>query len=581
VAGIGTDTKEASSGGEENKPSSSDVSPTHTSSVNFDPENAKTSEEPPPRKTSHLKFGGAAKKVTKMLKNDAWGDALTVMDNHRGEVRGLDQENMDEFHFLDMPFVTPLHRQIMLNKKSKKQEIMASYSSAGSSGSEVDRAAAHRLRNFRRAASNASSSEPRSENAGGGVDVGELMGVVSPSVKRSLSKSKSKLIAETHIRSQHILRADSFEDKNSSDNDVVSSLREEEGATRLNDEEKGPSAEINNAKLLNNHVIVIGCLDFLVMFVKVLRKSNLSTHKNYHSILIVSEEEPMDWSHIKQTYRDVYFLRRGTVTDQDFLYMNLRSASSVTVFGSRTRTTLDAATNIDSQVLFKYLAIAKKIPAHVNITVEIFRPSSVGVINSAITHHSSSVASTTQVSTGISRKGISTKGNMKIAGNHHSSFDLFSADLLELSDEVGEEMDTIRDSLRTKPMAQHEGKIVPLRNDLRMLPMRRIDIASVVEQKGYRGARRRTGRNSIAGIAQNDLEDLEDLKGSQKAETRQCKGSRALNFWGSSDTHHVMPVFAAGRAFVPTAFDAIFIQVGMSITNVDFISCCVILSVFI
>lgn len=34
-----------------------------------------------------------------------------------------------------------------------------------------------------------------------------------------------------------------------------------------------------------------------------------------------------------------------------------------------------------------------------------------------------------------------------------------------------------------------------------------------------------------------------------------------IDFWDVDDTHHVLPVFAAGKAICPTAFDSILCQV--------------------
>ena len=34
----------------------------------------------------------------------------------------------------------------------------------------------------------------------------------------------------------------------------------------------------------------------------------------------------------------------------------------------------------------------------------------------------------------------------------------------------------------------------------------------------------------------------------------------ASGFWGTSDSHHTLPVFASGRAFIPSTFDSILCQ---------------------
>mmetsp|Transcript_666 Transcript_666/g.1549 ORF Transcript_666/g.1549 Transcript_666/m.1549 type:complete len:1617 (-) Transcript_666:372-5222(-) len=621
------------------------------------------------------KFGGAARKVTHMVKDDMWCNAIAALNSP-------DEYTPSEFGLLDMPKITPLQRQIMQSKRKKKgvdtrisptrtgrmvklssqidmraslalpddgvkrtpskspvqtsrntnpnpldrpnsgnladtlkkfqatkqksfgrsnsrtlhrlkssdfssieplekssdkitllsnppplskRERIKSFESKGSRGSGVfstladgttqrsdaaetkDKAIAHKLKKIHRALSTASSGRHDDVVE---VDVGELMGVLSPAVKRTLSRSKSKAIADT--KTGKLLRADSFEDKIASGG-ANAEEKQLKRAYRMPGEEMEHSSEISNARLLMNHVIVLGCMTHITKFVKVLRKSSLGTHKNFHSILIVSEDEPEEWSHIQKNYRGVYFMRRASVTDQDFLFMNLRSATSVTVLGSRDRETLDEATNIDSKVLFKYLAIQRKIPAHVSITVEIYRPSSVGVINSAISHHK--VISSANIgvqSTGISRKQNSDKqGGLKIAGNDKASFHRYTSAFLKLdeSDDEDEDDKSIKennDGVDRRRSLFHGEKIAHLSSTAYQ---KNVAVGGAVPSKKPRGNR----RLSVSGMAPLP-DDEEDTSPAQS------RGNRALNFWGSMDTHHVMPVFAAGRAFVPTAFDAIFIQ---------------------
>ena len=671
------------------------------------------------------KFGGAARKVTAMLKaDDVWGDAVSIVKTvHAINLHAGAEETMDEPSFQNFPTITPLQRQIMQMKSNKKHnkydsrstgvrrrlkrvtssaklkqqssrgsdadtdtdvdvkpvlkkgdsknlaatlksfqanqqnsfnrqasgdalhklrshgasssedeqsgkpavkrnkvnltvdtninrrdrfQTKGAYSSigGGTSGSEGEKDnKASRLRSFHKATSSVSSADsidllPSRVLA---VDIGEIIGAgASPSVKRTLSKSKSKDITLTP-QIHKFLRPDSFEEKNVSamGNAVKDVDKMDEAAARVHCREKHPSLEIKNASALREHVIVLGCLDFLIKFVKALRKSNLSTHENYHSILIVSETEPDDWGYIKKNYKDVFFLRRSTKSDQDLLYMNLRNASSITMFGSRTRETLDEATNIDSMALFLYLGLERKIPSHVNITVEIFRPSSVGVINSAINHNQTVLGGggIGTLATGISRKGTFASGKgLKIGGNDHKSFYVFPTlfDSSEGDDDDGDDDDGDDKDKKCpsklddqdfafKPRMKsyrQEHKIFPLnisaQSPGRMSPGWRGGILSpnnsphsstrisqpdsdrttgMSKQDGGRNAGR--ARLSVAGMTAVDSKVLMNSPAVKQ-------GNQTLTFWGSADTHHVMPVFAAGRAFVPTAFDSIFIQVSRS-----------------
>lgn len=611
------------------------------------------------RKKRISNIGEAARKVSQILKaDDVWGDAVSIVQTVKAVNLHCEPEGEDIEHpaFLNFHTITPLQRQIMQAKKSKKftsrsarktlqrvsskvdphphpfvklgsvtdihidcdgngdkkpvlkksesknfattlksfqvnksktfkrQSSSQVLNRIRSFGNNEDEASERVSASFHRAKSGVSSSSDSIQLAPmrmlPALDIGEIMGAsASPSVKRTLSKSKSKDITVTasSLKAQHaFLRADSFEEKKVSD--IAGGQKnveeeETEAATRVHGSEKHPCAEIKNASSLKDHVIVLGCLDFLIKFVKALRKSNLSTHENYHSILIVSEREPDDWGYIKKNYKDVYFLKRSTKTDQDLLYMNLRNASSITMFGSRTRESLDEATNIDSMALFLYLALERKIPANVNITVEIFRPSSVGVINSAVNHNHVVMGSGVgEHSTGISRKGSSIAGTgMKIGGNDHKSFYIFPTNL-ETSegddddddDESGRFFD--KDFAFSPPTSYKQDKIVPLNNSARItakMVLPNSPSAKIAPTSRSTKIKNKTIRLSVAGMSNNDNNDL--LK-SVKTEPEIINRSpnRAMNFWGSHDTHHVMPVFAAGRAFVPTAFDSIFIQVRLS-----------------
>lgn len=55
----------------------------------------------------------------------------------------------------------------------------------------------------------------------------------------------------------------------------------------------------------------------------------------------------------------------------------------------------------------------------------------------------------------------------------------------------------------------------------------------------------------------DELEDDQDSDGDDDTIAAQVSGG---GFWGTSDSHHTLPVFASGRAFVPTTFDSILCQ---------------------
>lgn len=143
------------------------------------------------------------------------------------------------------------------------------------------------------------------------------------------------------------------------------------------------SMAIADASDLTNHIVLIGCMVNLLIYVCELRRP-LIIDSAYHPIVIVSPEEPAAWLLITQTYDDVYFIKGNITASTDFNRANIKNAASLVFLANRDSLTRVEKENLDADTLFTYLKLEKYIPPEVFFTVEMSSASNIAVLNSTL-----------------------------------------------------------------------------------------------------------------------------------------------------------------------------------------------------
>ena len=338
--------------------------------------------------------------------------------------------------------------------------------------------------------------------------------------------------------------------------------------------------EIKNAANLRNHVIVMGCVDNVVVFLKELRMPQ-PTDLCYHPVLVVAEDlSNSTWSHIKKRFNDVYLMRgrARSCGEQELTSMNIESAHSLVLLASRQRNSADDATNIDAAAIFTYLKLQKYVPRHVFFTVELFLASSIGPLDSLVMRHiriseaegkkDSEEANPHRAPTGISVSSSRQRGSIiKIGGNVDTPLlfqEMFlrslsvnnSAMSVEMVSELVSRASKTRQpggmsGRSTKGSEFDESRSYIFRDN--SLRRRGLAVSSTDSCSNLLLQENVLKKSKYA----KQVNDAENLKKQEKTNI----ASKSNLFWDTQGTHYTLPVIASSLAFVPTGFDSIFCNV--------------------
>lgn len=333
------------------------------------------------------------------------------------------------------------------------------------------------------------------------------------------------------------------------------------------------STKVTDANKLRGHIIVMGCLDNVLLFVRELRRPQPGD-LSYHSVLLVGEKAPEKWEHIQKHFDDVYFLQNQIRSREELEleHMNVKHAHSLVLLATRERHSVDEATNIDSAAIFTYLKLHTCVPRNVFFTVELFLESSIGMLNSVVMRHLKNiddeekcfVRSNSFVSTGIAVSRSRPKSIiMKVSGTADMSLQFREMSLLSLAETNIDFDDDERNEMLREVTAERE---------LRKKKPQSISLsgsASPVPSPSCRP--NKVAPSSAKSLRRMLMEDKTVgkiiLKDSlvKDAETKRAREQQSLTqaslFWDTDGTHQILPVFAASLVFVPTGFDSIFCNV--------------------
>lgn len=339
------------------------------------------------------------------------------------------------------------------------------------------------------------------------------------------------------------------------------------------------SREIDDAYDLNSHIIVFGNDANIHMFISELRRPAVRG-ETYHPILIVATTKPSRWEAIAERFNDVYFLQGSITKTSIFAKANTERAFSVTLMSTRDSMTKVEDENIDASTLFTYLKLEQYIPRNVFFGVELTCSANMAVLNATIMRRARAQIVTKAVMLGAMNPKLGGGGqseppksklpqkspqflkNIKSAtnGSLQELKSMFSPKpspkfLSENQTGFGA---TVR-NLITSSSSKNDNKSIS--NEGRFFSSKRASITSI--------DRRRSSKLTAVGKLHSAPSRSTLLRRSSSvvanstaliATSNETKQVTERRFWDAMDTHHVLPVFASGKAYVPASFESLLVQ---------------------
>jgi len=274
-----------------------------------------------------------------------------------------------------------------------------------------------------------------------------------------------------------------------------------------------PSRRVDDASRLTDHIIVFGCVENVHLFVHELRRNLIQGH-SYRPVVIMSEVEPIRWESIKSSYKDIYFIENSITSSAGFNASNVRDAFGIILLASRDSVTMVEEENLDAETLFAFLKLERYVPRYVFFTVELTCSNNMSVLNSTIMRRSRGVV--------VNSKKYASRQV------HDAAFN--ATDAQDERDKASLQHSQVRGTFSSQ--------------------------RKVVTSKGSTGGSTNKAAKANPGGRINTMSaEVDAIKGEKKDNFQKTR-----NFWDLHGTHHVLPVFAAGRSYVPSVFDTLLCQ---------------------
>ena len=302
------------------------------------------------------------------------------------------------------------------------------------------------------------------------------------------------------------------------------------------------SQSLMDASEFKDHIVVFGCTTNLSVFIAELRRPLVSS-SSYHSVVVVDDVEPSKWDFIVEAFNDVYFMKGKMTSSKDFNRTNIRDAFAVVLLAGRDTLSKVEEENLDADTLFAYLKLEKYIPRDVFFTVELTCASNMAVLNSTVI-----------------RRAAGSNANLIYKGSSRQHTISHNSSRTSVTSDSGSERDATTRSLMTAGSDRSRLKtssqapaVAPRQSRGTFTSSKKMSYTSTNMSKSLQ-----TTLKLVPGRRISSLEHKESAKKDSKG-TKTNK-SKVDNFWTARDTHHLLPVFASGRAFVPSTFDSLLCQ---------------------
>jgi len=326
-----------------------------------------------------------------------------------------------------------------------------------------------------------------------------------------------------------------------------------------------PSSVLKDASHLQNHVIVCGCESNLHMFIGELRRPCV-VGETYHPILIVHPERPPSWHFIEETYNDVFLMEADPTRPSVLKKMALKQAFSISLMGARTSMNKVDEQVVNTGTLFSFLKMERFLPQLLFATVELSSAANMAVLNATIMRRFRETAEKMLKST----RGtliVNNKTHKPLTSDHieHGAHakKAGSPDGRGGTGSAKERKDVVP-GRRSAALFGGDGRFATKRAAIlpsTMTPnLRRTGMVGTQEAAAL--AKPSIRRGSVMGSTMSSISNslthlVDDALDSGFLSIFE---STIEELWDAMDTHHVLPVFAAAKAYVPGSFEALLVQ---------------------
>ncbi len=300
----------------------------------------------------------------------------------------------------------------------------------------------------------------------------------------------------------------------------------------------GKPSKIIDVVDLEDHIIVVGNESNFHLFLSELRRPAVKG-QSYHPIVLIAMSIPAKWESICAKYNDVYLLIGSLTRSAVFNKINIEKAFAVILLASRDGITKVEEENIDSGTLFVYLKLEQYIPRHVFFSVELTCSSNMAVLNATI----------------MRRSRIQPDEYYAV---RQDSIDTVQAEaiarLQQETQHIAKNPNVRKSMLVTQPK-DSEGRFTSKRASVRqsLTPGSAPNPNTLSKAPSSIGRRASTVEGSVELLAMMKKREEESKKPPEHDNPEQ-------KFWDATDTHHMLPVFAAARAYVPSTFESLLVQ---------------------
>jgi hypothetical protein len=312
------------------------------------------------------------------------------------------------------------------------------------------------------------------------------------------------------------------------------------------------SCELESATHLDGHIIVFGSGKTLRKFVMELRKPLVSVG-SYRPIVFVSNTAPDDWKQIMHTCDDVYWIKGDMLVPQDFNRAHVKSATSVVLLANRENLAVIDQDSLDTSALFAYLELEKYIPNHVFFTIELMFESNISSLNSSMMPRLQAEMARNEAIAKEKSLHDLLGGDMHVgAGGGGGLGGWFGSTRIHIG---GEGSDLPNGSAHGK--AHQPAAVAATPTTSGKAP----SIEGGDDEAGWANTKKKrhiqfdvSGRSGGGGGKNVSRPSTPVLLGSQKRSAGSTASARdAQELFNIFSTHHTLPIFASGSAFVPTA----------------------------
>jgi hypothetical protein len=373
-----------------------------------------------------------------------------------------------------------------------------------------------------------------------------------------------------------------------------------------------PSSIIKDAGFLANHIIVSGCDSNFQIFVDEIRRPS-ANGEAYHPVLIVHEHIPVSWNYLVESYNDVYYYS-GTITNMSSLNkLNVKNAFSVALMSARTAISTVDEVHVNTETLFTFLKLEQHIPPGVHVTVELTSPSNMAVLNATIMRR---IRETLESQSTVSREQTQ-RGKEANHATGSNSDKTVSFNTTEVNSPPNSRNSSRANSPKREPRDSQNQLSAANINSLTPAELKSMNKGTdrrrvvIFDGNGRFATKRTDSVHNLfrRGISTKDLKDLTTASARKLEATKEESSDRELervegrlagrgrkrrsstfglvasaitnlvatdevannvlakfynenmeDVWDAMDSHHVLPVFASAKAFVPASFESLLVQ---------------------